>query len=65
MAADRRIECGGLARTAIGGPISIRRLFTDALDSLGIEWKQSNHRNTSIAKREAVARLDEFVGPKY
>lgn len=43
----------------------IRRLFTDALDSLKIDWKQANERNISIAKREAVARLDEFVGPKY
>lgn len=43
----------------------IRRLYTDALDSLGIDWKQSNERNISVAKRTAVARLDEFVGPKY
>lgn len=43
----------------------IRRLFTDALDGLGIEWKQSNRRVISIAKKDAVARLDEFVGPKY
>lgn len=43
----------------------IRRLYTDALDRLGIEWKQSNTRVISVARREAVARLDEFVGPKY
>lgn len=43
----------------------IRRLFTDALDRLGIARKQSNRNNISVAKREAVARLDEFVGPKY
>lgn len=43
----------------------IRTLFTDALDRLGIEWKQANARNSSVAKREAVARLDEFVGAKY
>jgi hypothetical protein len=43
----------------------VRGLFTDSLDRLGIEWKQANHRNISVAKREAVARLDEFVGPKY
>ncbi|WP_067475972.1 helix-turn-helix domain-containing protein [Actinomadura hibisca] len=45
--------------------VDIRRLYTDALDRLGIEWKQANARNISVAKREAVARLDEFVGPKY
>ncbi|MGI5227458.1 helix-turn-helix domain-containing protein [Actinoallomurus sp. CA-142502] len=43
----------------------IRELFTDTLDRLGIEWKRSNKRIISITKKEAVARLDEFVGPKY
>lgn len=43
----------------------IRGLFTDALDRLGIAWKQSNRNNISIAKKGAVARLDEFVGPKH
>ncbi|MBA9006430.1 helix-turn-helix domain-containing protein [Thermomonospora cellulosilytica] len=43
----------------------IRRLYTDALDRLGIAWKQNNVREISVARRDAVARLDEFVGPKY
>jgi hypothetical protein len=43
----------------------ISGLFTDALDRLGIAWRQMNARNISVARREAVARLDEFVGPKY
>lgn len=43
----------------------IMRLFPDALDLLGIAWKRSNRNNISIAKREAVARMDAFVGPKY
>jgi Homeodomain-like domain len=43
----------------------ITALFTDALDRLGIAWKRSNRNNISIARREAVARLVEFVGPKY
>lgn len=43
----------------------IRRLFTDALDRLEIAWRRSNTRVISVARREAVARLDEFVGPKY
>jgi hypothetical protein len=42
----------------------IRGIFTDALDQLGVAWRQSNPRNISIARREAVAVLDEFVGPK-
>lgn len=43
----------------------IARLFTEALDRLGIAWKRSNRKTISVARREAVARLDEFVGPKY
>jgi hypothetical protein len=42
----------------------IRRIFTDHLDLLEIEWRQASTRNISIAKRASVARLDEFVGPK-
>lgn len=45
--------------------MDIQGIFTDALDRLGIAWKQMNRKNVSVAKREAVARLDEFVGPKY
>jgi hypothetical protein len=45
--------------------LDIQRLFTDALDRLGIEWTQMTARNFSVARREAVARLDGFVGPKY
>ncbi|GAA0323172.1 hypothetical protein NE235_04890 [Actinoallomurus spadix] len=43
----------------------IAKLFTDALDRLGVARKRSNRNNISVARREAVARLDEFVGPKY
>jgi|SRR5215216_3332295 len=42
----------------------IRRIFCDACDLLGIEWRVMNARNISVARRESVARLDEFVGPK-
>ena len=42
----------------------IRRIFCDACDQLGIEWRVMNRWNISVARREAVARLDEFVGPK-
>lgn len=43
----------------------IRRIYTEALDLLGIEWKQNRWNSISVAKRDAVAALDEFVGPKY
>lgn len=45
--------------------VDIQRLFTDALDRLGIAWKQMNATDISVARREAVARLDEFVGAEY
>jgi len=42
----------------------IKGIFTDALDQLGIAWRVMNRKTISIARREAVAALDEFVGPK-
>jgi hypothetical protein len=36
-----------------------------ALDQLEITWRFSRPDTISVARREAVARLDEFVGPKY
>jgi hypothetical protein len=35
------------------------------LDRLGVAWRYSRRNTISVARREAVARLDEFVGPKY
>jgi hypothetical protein len=43
----------------------IRDIFTDSLDRVGIAWRYNNTESVSIARREAVAALDEFVGPKY
>jgi hypothetical protein len=43
----------------------ILRLCGEALDRLGVEWRFSKPTTISVARREAVARLDEFVGPKY
>jgi hypothetical protein len=42
----------------------IRGLFTSTCELLGIEWRQMNARNISIARRDSVARLDSFIGPK-
>jgi hypothetical protein len=42
----------------------IRAVYTDALDRLGIAWRRMNARNISIARKDAVAALDAFVGPK-
>jgi hypothetical protein len=43
----------------------ILRLCGDTLDQLGVAWRFSRRNAISVARREAVARLDEFVGPKY
>ncbi|MFF1352656.1 transcriptional regulator [Streptomyces sp. NPDC058297] len=40
-------------------------LFTDTLDGVGVEWRQANHRNISIARKASVALMDTHVGPKY
>lgn len=40
-------------------------LCGEALDQLGVAWRFSRRNSISVARREAVARLDEFVSPKY
>jgi hypothetical protein len=42
----------------------IKRIFCDACDQLGIEWRVMNAKDISIARRESIAMMDEFVGPK-
>ena len=42
----------------------IRGLFTATCDQLGVQWRRMNAYNISVARRDSVARLDEFVGPK-
>jgi hypothetical protein len=42
----------------------IRAIFGRACDTLGIEWRPHNRRNLSVARRDSVALLDAFVGPK-
>jgi hypothetical protein len=43
----------------------ILRLCAETLDQLGVAWRFSRRNAISVARREAVARLDEFVGAKY
>jgi Homeodomain-like domain len=42
----------------------IRGLFTAALAALGIPWTRPSKYVIAIYRKAAVARLDEFVGPK-
>ncbi len=43
----------------------ILRLCGETLDQLGAAWRFSRRNAISVARREAVARLDEVVVPKY
>ena len=47
----------------------IRRLCTDALDAVGVEWttlkRDGEPLNISVARRASVASMDEHVGPKH
>jgi hypothetical protein len=49
----------------VNNSADILRLCGRALDQLGVAWRFSKPTTISVARREAVARLDEFVGPKY
>jgi hypothetical protein len=42
----------------------IRGLFCAALDRLGIPWTRPSQYVIAVYRKAAVARLDEFVGPK-
>jgi len=42
----------------------IKRLFCNSLDSLGIQWTRPSDRGNAIYRKDAVARLDQFIGPK-
>jgi hypothetical protein len=43
----------------------ILQLCGQTLDKLDVEWRFSKPTTISVAQKEAVARLDAFVGPKY
>jgi hypothetical protein len=43
----------------------ILQLCGQTLDQLRVAWRFSKPNTISVARREAVERLDEFVGPKY
>ncbi|MFI9234635.1 transcriptional regulator [Streptomyces sp. NPDC053079] len=47
----------------------IRKLFTDTLDKVGVEWKMTRRGNgtvdVSVARRASVALMDVHIGPKY
>jgi len=42
----------------------IRDIFCECCDFVGVEWRQMNRWDISIAKRDSVTLMDRFVGPK-
>ena len=42
----------------------IRNILTETLDLLGINWRQPRRNAIAVSRKEAVAALDVFVGPK-
>jgi hypothetical protein len=42
----------------------IKRIFCEACDALGVQWRVMNRKSISVARRSSVARLDAFIGPK-
>ncbi|MER6047034.1 transcriptional regulator [Streptomyces sp. NPDC001793] len=47
----------------------IIRLYTDTLDTVGVEWKPSRQsrkaENISVARKASVLLMDQHIGPKY
>jgi hypothetical protein len=44
--------------------VDILGTFTDALGRLGVHWTRTTPRVVSVARRDDVAYLDTFLGPK-
>jgi hypothetical protein len=42
----------------------IRGLFCEYCDTVGVEWRPTNRWNISVARRDSVALMDRFIGPK-
>ena len=44
--------------------MDILQIFRDAFDAIGVEHRNSNANTISVARRNSVASLDAFIGPK-
>jgi hypothetical protein len=42
----------------------VKGIFCEHLDLVGVDWRVMNRWTISVARRESVALLDEFIGPK-
>lgn len=44
--------------------LDIQQLFCETCDAVGVEWRQMNQWNISVAKRDSVALMDRHIGLK-
>jgi hypothetical protein len=65
MASRHRAEVPGEFARGLFHSDGYRGVNREAPDQLGVPWWYSRPKTISVARREAVARLDEFVGAKY
>jgi hypothetical protein len=42
----------------------IKRLYCESLDALGIRWTRPSAKDIAVYRKDSVAKLDAFVGPK-
>jgi hypothetical protein len=42
----------------------IRNLFCEYCEAVGVEWRQMNRWNISVARRDSVALMDRYIGSK-
>ena len=42
----------------------IKKILCDSLDQLGIPWTRPSDLHIAVYRKAAVARLDQFIGPK-
>ena len=42
----------------------IRAIFTTACERVGVDCRPDGERNLSVARRDSVAILESFIGPK-
>ena len=42
----------------------ILQIFRDVCDAVGVSHRQMNRKTISVARRDDVARMDAFIGPK-
>lgn len=42
----------------------VRAIFCEYCDRVGVQWRRMNRWNISVARRDSVALMDRFIGPK-